>query len=336
MASIRDVAAEAGVSVATASRVLSVSDYPVRASTREKVLAAAKRLGYQGNAVARSLRRGSTSAVGVCSTVPSNLTAMTAIEGICETLEDFGMHAQIAITRWDVSRERSALRLFVEERVAGVLSFPTQQEQAAYLQLQESGIPVVLFNRTVSGVPAPVVRHDFAGGYRHSVEILAAAGHRRIAALLPSPPDDQNAEVQTAHRIAWSAALERVGLEAHDSWALPSGETLDVDRIRQLLEPLFSGPDRPTALFCGLAPATIAALRVLDDLDLRVPDDVALVGTADERWRPLIPDRVPVVLLDSYQLGAKAARLLQEMIAAGRVTGDTEVVVGVNVETPSW
>jgi len=43
-----------------------------------------------------------------------------------------------------------------------------------------------------------------------------------------------------------------------------------------------------------------------------------------------------VVLLDSYQLGAKAARLLQEMIAAGRVTGDTEVVVGVNVETPSW
>jgi len=334
--SIRDVAAEAGVSIATASRVLSVADYPVRAATRDAVLAAAERLGYRRNALAKNLRQGTTSAVGVCSTVLSNLTAMTAVEGISETLEEFGKHAQIAITRWDATRERAALDLFAEERVAGVLSFPTQLERDAYLRLHEAGIPIVLFNRTVPGVPAPVVRHDFAGGYRYAVEALAAAGHRRIAALLSSPLGGHGTHVLPAHGIAWTAALERVGLESREPWHLPAGDVLDVPRMRQLLEPLFTGPDRPTALFCGVAPATIAALRVLDDLGLRVPDDVAVVGTADERWRPLIPDHVPVVVLDSYQLGAKAAQLLEDMIVAGQVTGGTEVVVGVDVDAPSW
>lgn len=335
MVSVRDVAEEAGVSVATASRVLSAADYPVRPATRERVLATAERLGYRRNALARNLRQGTTAAVGVCCTTLSNLTAMSSVEGISETLEGFGRHAQIAWTRWDPDRERGALELFLEERVAGVLSFPTQSERDAYLRLHEAGIPTVLFNRTVPGVPAPVVRHDFAGGYRYAVEALAAGGHRRIAALLASHHGKDGAQVLTGHSIAWSAALERVGLEPRPGWHLPGGDTLELPRLRRELGALFAGRDRPTALFCGLVPATLGALRVLGELGLRVPDDVALVGTADQQWRPLIPDDVPVVVLDSYQLGATAAQLLEDAVVTGRVTGDTEVVVGVELEAGS-
>lgn len=334
MANMRDVAEAAGVSVATASRVLSVADYPVRPATRERVLEAAERLGYRHNALARSLRQGSTTAVGVCSRSLSNMTAMTAVEGISETLQGFGRHAQIALTKWDRDGEREALDLFLEQRVAGVLSFPTQLERDAYLRLQDSGIPTVLFNRTVPGVAASVVRHDIASGYRFAVETLAGQGHRRIAALLSSHHGGEGAEVLTERGIAWTAAMERVGLDPHAEWQYPAGDTLDVRRVREVLEPLFTGADRPTALFCSLMPATIAALRVLDGLGLRVPDDVAVVGTADERWRPLMPDHVPLVVLDSYRLGAKAAELLEDSINNERVTGDTEVVVGVDVATP--
>jgi LacI family transcriptional regulator len=334
VSSIREVAQEAGVSVATASRVLSGSGYPVKAQTRDRVLAAAERLGYRRNALAQSFRTGSTSSVGVCATVLSNLTAMSAVEGISECLGGMGRQAQVAMSRWDPARERAALELFLEERVAGVLSFPTLLEKDAYLHLQEDGVPVVLFNRAVPGVPAPVVRHDFASGYRLAVESLAAVGHRRIAALLASHDGDAQARVLKGHGIAWSSALERVGLDPHRDWQLPAGDSLDVPRVRAELERLLAQRERPTALFCGVVPATVAALIALDELGLRVPEDIAVVGTADQQWRPLIPRRVPVVVLDSYKLGAGAAKLLDELISRGQVTDDTEVIVGVDLDEP--
>ena len=175
-----------------------------------------------------------------------------------------------------------------------------------------------------------MIRHDFAGGYRVAAEALAAAGHRRLAAILPSSETSPDAIApRTEHAIAWDAAVERLGLEPRTDWHLPGRDVLDARRFRSELAELCTGPDRPTALFCGLVPDTIAALRCLDELGLRVPDDIAVVGTADERWRPLIPDEVPVLVLDSYQLGVDAARLLDDAITAGRVTADTEVVVDV-------
>lgn len=332
MTSIREVASRAGVSVATASRVLSQADYPVRASTRDRVLATAESLGYRPNTLARNLRHGSSSAVGVCTTALSNLTSMSAVEGITDFLDGLGRPAQVAMSRWDAARERAALDAFLEERVSGVLSFPTLSERDAYRRLQTAGIPTVLLNRPLAGVPAPVVRHDFASGYRRAVEVLASRGHRRIAALLASHTDDQSEYVLEGHGIAWSAALERVGLNPHPDWHLPAGHSLDVPRFRQLLTRMLNEPNPPTALFCGLVPATVTVLKVLSELDIRVPEDIAVVGTTDPQWHPLLPDDVPVVVLDSYTLGSTAAQLLDEHIVADRVTDDTEVIIGVDFD----
>jgi DNA-binding LacI/PurR family transcriptional regulator len=141
--------------------------------------------------------------------------------------------------------------------------------------------------------------------------------------------------VLKGHGIAWSSALERVGLDPHPDWQLPAGDSLDVPRVRVELERLLAQRTRPTALFCGVVPATVAALTALDELGLRVPEDIAVVGTADQQWRPLIPRRVPVVVLDSYKLGAGAAKLLDELISRGQVTDDTEVIVGVDLDEPA-
>jgi len=333
MTSMRDVATRAAVSVATVSRVLSDEGYPVRRETRQKVLAAAEDLGYQHNALAQSLRQGRANSVGVCATVLSSLTAMSTVEGISETLTGYGRNTQVTLTRWEAARERAALELFSTERVAGVIAFPSEAEQEGYRRLQASGVPVVLINRSVAGVPAPVIRHDFAGGYRLAVETLAATGHRRIAAVLPSSADASGNPVsRTEHGIAWDAAVERLGLEPRPDWRLPGSDALDVGRLRGELAALLTGPNRPTALFCGLVPDTLATLRILADLGLRVPEDIAVVGTADERWRPLIGEEIPVLVLDSYQLGVTAARLLDDAITTGRATADTEVVLGVGLD----
>lgn len=336
--SVREVAQEAGVSASTVSRVFS-GDYPVSPATRERVLAAAERVGHRPNALARNFRHGRTSTVGVCSVGLSTLAVMSTIEGISETLGGFGRQVQVAMSQWEVTRERAAITSFLEERVAGVLSFPTQEETASYLQLQDAGIPLVLINRTVPGVPAPVVRHDFAGGYRLAVENLAGAGHRRMAAILPSRETSEgDRELRREHRIAWSAAMERLGLDSIPEWQLPGGEALDVPRLESELADLFSGgaSERPTALFCGLVPATLAALRVFDELGIRVPQDVTMLGTADPRWRHLIPSHIPLVILDSFELGTKAAELLEDAISSDRVTSDAEVVVGVTLDVQSW
>jgi LacI family transcriptional regulator len=328
---IREISAEAGVSIATVSRVLSGADYPVRRATRERVLAVAAQLGYQPNLTARSFRRGSTAAVGVCCTTLSSLTTMSTVEGITDAIEDFGHYPQIAVSRWDAVREKEALELFLAERVAGVLSFPTQLVREPYARLQAAGVPVVLLNRSIVGVPAAVVRHDFAGGYRSVVESLAAAGHRRIAALLPGQlAKDADGQVQNAHAIAWHAALTRLGLEPRPDWQLPGGDSLDLVWLRQELGALFAAKDKPTALFCGLAAGTLLALRALAELGISVPDDVAVVGTTDEHWRPFIPQHIPVAMLDSYTLGARAAQLIEQAITTGRVTDDAEEIIGVD------
>ena len=326
MAYITDVAREAGVSVATVSRVLSDAGYPVRAETRQRVLEAAERLQYAPNALARSLRVGRSTTIGVCATTFNNPTAVAAVEGIIRACRAVNRHVQTTTTFSDAMEEEEYLDLFLQERVAGVISFPSGAPAAAYQRLQQRESPVVLLNRRVPGLVAPVVRHDFAGGYAQAVEWLAARGHRRIGALLPR---------DVAHwselAVAWSAAFERLGLEPRPDLVRHVGPGLSTAEMHQIAAELLAGPDAPTALFAATAVSTLVALRVIQTAARPAVRDVALVGTGDRRWELLFPPNVPFVCLDSFGLGTTAANILNDLIDGnGSVSSDAEVPIAVS------
>ncbi|MCL4466963.1 MAG: LacI family transcriptional regulator [Chloroflexi bacterium] len=314
MVYIGDVAREAGVSVATVSRVVANRGYPVAPATRERVLAAVSRLGYRPNSLARGLRVGRSAAIGLCATTLSNPTVVSAVEGIIHSSRLADRQVLVTTTFWDAQEEEEQLRLFLQERVAGVISFPSGAPAACYTELQEAGIPVVLINRGVPGLRAPVVRYDFAGGYAAVVEELARLGHSRIGAVLPGSGVDRE-----RHRRAWQAAFQRLGLSV--PWDLVRYGPPDLYSERQdahgdvhaAVLSLLSLPEGLTALFAVSVTMTLAAIRAIDDAGMRVPEDVVLVGTGDRRWDLLFTPRIPSLCLDSFSLGTKAADLVAEL-----------------------
>ncbi|MCC6177563.1 MAG: LacI family DNA-binding transcriptional regulator [Chloroflexi bacterium] len=322
-----DVAREAGVSVATVSRVLAGAGYPVRAETRRRVLDAAARLRYRPNGLGRSLRVGRSSAIGLCATTLNNPTAVAAVEGIIRACRAAHRHVQTTTTFADPAEEQGYLDLFLQERVAGVISFPSGAPAEAYQRLQRMGAPVVLLNRAVPGLAAPLVRHDFAGGYVLAVDWLTARGHRRIGAILPV-----NMSAWGDHLVAWDAAFERLGCEPAPDLVrqLPSSPT--VEQMHRAVADLLASGHPPTALFTATIMSTLTALRLIETPGRSEFGRVAIVGTGDRRWELLFPPAVPFVCLDSYGLGTTAAEILNDSIDNGSDEyADCDVIIPVQM-----
>ncbi|MHB1415825.1 MAG: LacI family DNA-binding transcriptional regulator [Chloroflexota bacterium] len=334
MVYIKDVAREAGVSVATVSRVVANTGYPVRPETRRRVLEAVERLGYRPNSLARSLRVGRSGVVGLCATTISNPTVISAVEGIIGVCRSVDRQVQLTATFWDAAEEIRHLQLFLQERMAGVISYPSGAPAEYYLQLQRAGTPVVLINRGVPGLVAPIVRYDFAGGYAKVVASLAERGHRRIGVVLPGSGVERQ-----YHAGLWRAAFERAGLTPADDLVrqgpvdLVTAEGYSSHGAYVAVRDLLESSSRPTALLAGSVTFTLAAIRAIDDAGLRVPDDVALVGTGDQRWELLFTPRIPLLCLDSFSLGTQAAEILNDLIDnPEKVQVGSEVLVSVSLE----
>jgi LacI family transcriptional regulator len=207
-----------------------------------------------------------------------------------------------------------------------VISFPSGAPAEAYRQLQQAGSPVVLLNRRVPGVVAPVVRHDFAGGYAQAVQWLAERGHRRIGAILP-----RSGGVWADHSIAWSAAFERLGLEPRPDLVCFAAAAPTTEATHQGICGLLVNDHPPTALFAATPISTLVALRVIQTSENSASPAVALVGTGDRRWEYLFPPSVPFICLDSFGLGTTAAHMLNDLIdGSGDVQSDAEVPIAVS------
>jgi LacI family transcriptional regulator len=178
----------------------------------------------------------------------------------------------------------------------------------------------------VPGLGAPVVRHDFAGGYVRAVEWLAARGHRRIGALLP-----RDMARWSELTVGWSAAFERLGLEPQPDLVRHIGPSPTTEDTHQIVSELLTRSDPPTALFAATAVSTLVALRAIQTATQPSIRNVALVGTGDRRWELLFPPTVPFVCLDSFGLGTTAANILNDLIDGGRdVQSDAEIPIAVD------
>ncbi|HWT22483.1 MAG TPA: LacI family DNA-binding transcriptional regulator, partial [Solirubrobacteraceae bacterium] len=205
-----DVAAEAGVSLATASRALGDGTL-VSEHTRRRVLEAAERLHFRPNRLARSLRRGATMAVGLV--VPDVAAAFyaAALKAAQGVLQAAGYHVLVVNTQRAAALEREALGVLREHRVDGLLV-------ATSGGYEDSGVPAVFFDNLPPDAGACGVAMDNAGGVDLLVEHLAAVhGHRRIAYVGPPEAIGEGAAA-TSHGVgrerldAFRAAVGRAGL----------------------------------------------------------------------------------------------------------------------------
>lgn len=302
-ASVKDVAALAGVSVGTVSNVLnrpgSVAD-----RTRAKVEQAMSELNFHRNASARQLRAGVSHTVGVIVMDVGNPYYTELARGIEDRLAQDDHTLILCSSDDDPRREARFLRLFAEQGVRGVLVTPMSTTKQRLTDLRQLGIPSVLMDSNSSQHAAVGVDH--VSGGRQAVAHLLAQGHVRIL-FLAGPAELQ----QSRHRLKGAIeAVQSAGLDPTQVLRVVNLPTMNAhEGERWMNAALESGPP-PTAVFCINDIVALGAMRALRAKGLSIPNDLAVVGYDDlylatELMTPLTSVRQPM-----RQLGWAAADLL--------------------------
>src|SRR5215211_1267610 len=190
LVTVQDVAQKAGVSKATAARVL--GRYGTTSSAvKDKVLAAAQELGYQANELARSMTTGRSGIIGVIVGDIENPYFGLAVRGISDVARAAGFDVILANSGEDPKKERAAVRVFLGKRVDGLIITPASITESEHLQeVQKAGRPLVLLDRYIPSLEVDTVATNDRAAALAAARVLIEAGHRRIGYLSATDCDD--------------------------------------------------------------------------------------------------------------------------------------------------
>jgi LacI family transcriptional regulator len=305
---IHDVARAAGVSLSTVSKALN-STGQLREETRQRVLDAAKQLGFRPNDLAQSLLRGRSFTVGLISTDRYGRFSIPVLEGIESALESARMSVFLCNASDDPKRERQHIEQLLAKRVDGIIVTGRRSDPRPPLDLSSPSLPVLYAFAQVDDPEALCLLPDDVGGGRLAGEHLLAAGRRRIAHI--TGPDDFEA---VRHRCeGLRQAVEGQGLRWRDDDVMsgPWSETWGREAVHQLLD----GNRKIDAVFCGSDQIARGAVDALRERGVRVPDDVAVVGF--DNWQIIAEETRPsltTVDMNLHALGREAGTRLLAMI----------------------
>ena len=268
---MKDVAERAGVSVTTVSHVLNKTRYVTRSSVR-RVENAFKSLGYQPNALARSLRRKETRMLGMI--VPDNSNPYFA--ELARSIEDACFECDYNVilcnSDEDPAKERAYLSLLTEKRVDGIVFVSSGNDRSAVQALMQHKIPVVVLDRELKGTRCDSIVVDNRLGGRQATLHLIHGNHRRIGCICgPKNLTSAKERLQGYHD-----ALSTVRLPADPKLIEPGN--FHIEGGYAAMQALLDLPNRITAVFASNDLMAIGALRGIAARGLRVPADVAIVG----------------------------------------------------------
>ena len=302
MATIHDVAKLAGVAPITVSRVINNSGY-VSDITREKVQAAISDLGYVPNILARSLRSKRTHTLALVFTDITNPFFTILARGVEDTASIAGYNVIFCNTDESHEKEDDYIQLLLQKQVDGILLVPANSNTRSIKVIQEQDTPLVIVDRRVSSSNVDIVRGDSEGGAYQLTKHLIDLDHRRIT-IISGPCNVSTAEDRI---LGYKRAMEEFGLKEnikslYGNFSQTSGN--------DLTRKIFSQSPQPTALFTANNLMAIGALRALQDLYLKVPEDVALVSFDDIPENLTAFPFITVVRQPSYEMGCRATELL--------------------------
>jgi LacI family transcriptional regulator len=301
---IGDVAAAAGVSPATVSRVMNGTGAvsPDRAAA---VREAAERLGYTPSGPARALRQQRARVWAAIIADIENPFFTALVRGIEDVASAEGHRLVLCNTDEDVDKEAEYLGIALAEQMAGVV-IAVASAQSDLRPLLQRRVPVVAVDRRPTRYEDEVdsVVVDNVLGARQATEHLLAAGARRVACIT----GPERASTATERLAGYQQGLRAGGHKP--STALVGRADFREEGGYAATRALLAGKQRPDALFVANNLMTIGALRAANDAGLRVPDDLLLVGFDDAPWTTLVDPQLTVVAQPTYEMGRQAARLL--------------------------
>lgn len=334
MASIRDVAKRAGVSVATVSYVLNGSRR-VSPELRAAVLRAVEEIGYLPNVVAKSLREQRTRTLGIVVPDIGNPFFSALIQAFEAFARDHGYRVIVASSEEDASLEEEIVRNFAARQVEGIALVPAQ-DFPKYLVYLPRRLPIVILDRLSHSLQVDSVGAENEVAAYQATCFLLEQGHRRI--LIPAS-DLSLTNIQERLQ-GYQRALEEWGLEVDPSLLVECGRG-PLEKIQRKLAEAIRRL-QPTAVFPITNRLTLATLGAVRILGLRIPQDLSVIGFDDFEWSHLLDPPLTVVAQPVETMGQEGCRVLLQRVSASDHTAFLHIrlpctlKVRGSVGPPSW
>lgn len=304
---LKKVAEKAGVSVNTASRAIN-NKPDINLETKKRVLQVAQELGYVRNATAVALRTRRTRTIGVVIADNRNPFYAEVLNGMEEAAREKNYHIILANTQRDYKKEEEAINLLLAKRVDGLLITPVQDRDDDIKNLIDANIPFVVVGRDFENIEVDAIYNDEVKGGFLATEYLIKKGHKRIALidgfLYKSPAKGRLEGYEKAlnkYRIPLDDLLMSVGdINIEDGYA----------RTKQMLEKNLDF----TAIFVYNDMMAFGAMQAIKEKDLRMPEDIGLVGYDDIPFSSLISPSLTTIKLKKQELGIESVKLLLSRI----------------------
>lgn len=306
---IKDIARVLGISPSTVSRAL--KDHPdIAPETKKAVRELAEKLKYQPDPIALSLKKKQSRIIGVLVPEIVHYFFSTVISGIEDLAYDSGYRVMICQSNEHFQHEVKNLEALLASRVDGIL-VSISKETTSYKhleQIQEQGIPLVMFDRVAQDLPVDkVVVDDFEGAYK-AVTHLIEMGCRKIIHYATAP----FLEIGKQRRDGYIRALQDHNLTVHDEDIIRCDLWEDAEKITR---GLMQRNPKPDAIFAVNDFTAIGTIKTLQKLGYRIPEDVAVAGFTNGQIADVVTPSLTSVEQFGYHLGKTATQMLLDRLA---------------------
>ncbi len=312
MANIYDVAKEAGVSIATVSYVIN-EKHNMNAETVEKVNRAVKKLNYKLNRVARSLVVDATNVIGVVVSDISNPFFAPIVRGIEDTVGSKEYIVMVGNSDEDWMKAKRYIETLITHRVDGIILSPTSNFEKLVSELETLNKPIVFVNRSSETFKCDTVESDNMLGAEIAVKHLLEMGHNKICSIT----GPLSVSTHLNRLDGYKNALRQWSVPIRKEYILTSPDHNEIDFACRSLPSVLAGEDRPTAIFAGSGRIGVSVLQVINEMNLKVPEDISLISFDETEWAPIIDPPLTTVRQKTYSMGQTAAKMLLDRIDAG-------------------
>lgn len=305
-ATMKDIAKRTGLGLATISSYLNGGN--VREKNRIKIEEAIRELHFEVNEVARGLKTNRTKTIGIVIPELNNIFFAEIITEAEDILRSHGYATMICDCRSDTEREKEAVDFLYHRRVDGLIVMPTGTSDPGFQKFIRAGKPIVMIDRKMKDVCCDCILVDNEGAAEDAVNRLVRAGHRKIG-MIAGPEDVYTArERQRGYEKALreNNAVYEEGLMARGNYTIAGG----AKAMRQLWE---NNPDM-TAVFISNYEMTVGAMMEINDLGIRVPDELSVIGFDNVDFAKASVPRLSIVTQPTAQIAQAAADTLIEKL----------------------
>ncbi|KEO75310.1 LacI family DNA-binding transcriptional regulator [Anditalea andensis] len=314
-ATIKDIAKALNVSASTVSRAL--KDYPgISQETKKKVKELAEKLNYRPNAVALSLRKSKTFTIGVIIPEVVHFFFSTVISGIEEVAFANGYNVILCQTNENLEREISSVETIISNQIDGLLiSFSKETTDFSHFKkLLDHQFPIVFFDR----VPdlqdtVNVTVDDYSGAYE-AVKHLIDQNYKKIMHLA----GPKNLLISAKRKEGYTHALKEAGIAIDENLIRECRIGTQQETYEICLDYFKDETTRPDAVFAANDVAAAGAMKAVQELGLKVPEDVGIVGFSDWQFSAMMNPPLSTVSQPGFEIGERSMQLLIDMINSNK------------------